>query len=158
MKKTHWKKLDNPNYLGAYSLLDGETTEVTATIQKVVTETVKTSRGDDDCKVMYLKGIKPMILNATNSKTIEALYGTPFIEDWVGKRVIIYVANERIKGEQIDCLRIKNYKPEAVEKKEILPDSKEWNAALEKKVPLEKVKQFYKITNLNAKEYQTKLI
>jgi len=37
-KKTHWRKLDNPNYLGAYSLLDGQTKELTVTIEKVVVE------------------------------------------------------------------------------------------------------------------------
>lgn len=118
MKKTHWKKLDNPNYLGAYSLLDGETTEINATIEKVVTETVKSERGDDDCRVAYLKGMKPMILNTTNSKVIESIANSPYIEDWQGLTITIYVDNILFRGEKMDALRVKRYykKPEPTKK------------------------------------------
>lgn len=107
-EKTHWKKLNNPNYLGAYSLLDGsKEPKITAKITKVITEGVKNAKGTEQCRVMYLEGYKPMILNSTNSKTIEKIYNTPYIEDWVGKMVTIYVARIKAFGEYVDALRIK---------------------------------------------------
>lgn len=110
-KKTHWRKLDNPNYLGAYSLLDGQTKSITVTIEKVVLEDVKNAQGSESCKVAYLKGQKPMILNATNCKAIESVHGTPFIDDWAGKDIVLYVAKIKAFGEQIDALRVKREKP-----------------------------------------------
>lgn len=36
MSKTHWKKLTNPNYLGAYSIDDGK--DIVLTIKNVANE------------------------------------------------------------------------------------------------------------------------
>lgn len=127
--KTHWKKLDNPNYLGAYSLMDGETKELTLTIKQVVTEEVKTDRGSDMCRVVhFVEKQKPMILNTTNSKTIEGIYETPYIEDWKGKKVTIFVAKIKAFGEQLDALRIRKTKPALPELK---PDTEKWGGALQ---------------------------
>jgi len=114
MKKTHWKKLDNPDYLGAYSLMDGETTELTATIEKVIVEGVKSDRGTENCKVAYLKGHKPMILNVTNCKVIQSIFDSPFIEDWKGKDITIYVDKVKAFGEVMDCLRIRKIDNNAI--------------------------------------------
>ena len=131
MTKTHWKKLDNPNYLGAYSLMDGQQKELTATIEKVVVEDVKNERGTESCKVMYLKGHKPMILNTTNSRIIEQIYDTPYIEDWSGKVITIYIARIKAFGDMIDCLRIRKEKPKAKAKPDLLPtDQKNWDKVL----------------------------
>ena len=92
--KTHWKRLDNPNYLGAYSLMDGSNKhELVAQITKVVIEEVKNDRGSEQLKVMHLNGHKPMILNATNSKTLEKLFNSPYIEDWkeIAEDIIEYI-------------------------------------------------------------------
>ena len=101
-KKTHWKKLDNPNYIGAYSLMDGEVKDLTVIIEKVITEEVKSDRGKEVCKVAYLKGQKPLILNATNSKIIQSIYDTPYIEDWKGKEITLYVARIKAFGDEIE--------------------------------------------------------
>ena len=105
--KTHWKKLDNPNYFGAYSILDGVTKEITATIEKVVIESVKSDRGNEDCKIAYLKGQKPLILNATNCKIIAKLLGTPFIEEWSGQDITLHVESIKAFGETMDAVRVK---------------------------------------------------
>ena len=128
MKKTHWKKLDNPNYLGAYSLIDGETKEMTFTIEKVILQ--KAGKNDDECKVAYLKDSKPMILNTTNCKVIEKIYNTPFIEDWAGKELILYIAKIKAFGEDnVEALRIKQVKPELPE---LLPTNKKnWDKVLQ---------------------------
>ena len=129
--KTHWKKLDNPNYLGAYSLMDGEIKDLTVIIEKVITEEVKTDRGKEVCKVAYLKGHKPMILNATNSKTIQKIYDTPYIEDWKGKEITLYVAKIKAFGDEIECLRIRSTKPKSKILPELLPtDLVNWSNAV----------------------------
>jgi hypothetical protein len=52
-----------------------------------------------------------MILNATNMKMIAAVLGSKFIEDWIGKSVIIKVLQERNFGEVMDVVRVINRKP-----------------------------------------------
>lgn len=130
--KTHWRKQDNPNYLGAYSLMDGQTKDLTVTIEKVVKEDVKNERGSEPCRVAYLKDSKPLILNTTNSKIIEKIYGTPYIEDWKGKEITLYVAKIKAFGDEIECLRIRNTEPKAKKLKELLPtDTKNWNNVIQ---------------------------
>lgn len=126
--KTHWKKLDNPNYLGAYSLMDGSNEELVVTIEKVIVEEVKTERGSDFCKVAYMKGQKPLILNATNCKTITKMVGSPYVEDWVGQQITLYVANLKIKKEWMDVIRVRSKKP-VTTLPELTPDHAKWDAA-----------------------------
>ena len=126
MSKTHWKISDNPNYLGAYSLLGNGDEQLTTIIEKVVSEKVKTAQGEESCRVVYLKGSKPMILNTTNAKVIEKIHNSPFIEDWVGKSITIYVERIRAFGESMDALRIRAVKPK-VELPVLKEGSAEWN-------------------------------
>jgi hypothetical protein len=103
--KTHWKRLMNPDYIGAYWLPEGE--DVTVTIDFVVREIITGTGGKkEECTVAHLKGVKPFILNATNSKTIAKLYG-PYIEDWAGKRITLYASTTKMAGDTVECLRIR---------------------------------------------------
>lgn len=103
--KTHWKKLTDPRYIGAYSLPNGE--DLTVTIEEVKRETITMMGGKkEDHSIMYLKGHKPMILNATNSKSIHKLYG-PFVEDWAGKPITLFASTAKMSGELVECLRIR---------------------------------------------------
>jgi hypothetical protein len=109
-KVTHWKKLTNPNYIGAYDLQPGQ--EVKITIKSVAKELVKGSDGkEESCIVAKLEGTqKPMILNKTNCKIIAKLLDTPYIEEWTGRSIIIYPAKVKAFGEMVDALRVKNQK------------------------------------------------
>ena len=110
--KTHWKKLINPNYLGAYSLEEGE--DLTVKIDFVqVEEIIGTGGKKDTGSVMHLVNQKPMILNSTNSKTIAKLYG-PYIEDWQGKLITLFASTTKMAGETVECLRIR---PKVAERK-----------------------------------------
>lgn len=111
-EKTHWKRLINPDYIGAYAIPEGE--DLTVKIDFVQVEEVTGSQGKKDvCSVMHLVGEKPMILNVTNSKTIAKLYG-PYIEDWRGKLITLYASTTRLAGETVECLRIR---PQVAERK-----------------------------------------
>ena len=56
--------------------------------------------------------LKPMILNVTNFKTVEALYGDT--DGWVSKKVTLYVTEVNWKGEMVPALRIRKEVPEPV--------------------------------------------
>lgn len=105
-EKTHWKQLVNPNYLGVYSLPDGQ--DMTITIESVKREMVVQAGGKkEECTIAKIIGNKPMILNRTNCKTISKLYDSPYIEDWVNKQITIYASTTKLAGEVVECLRVR---------------------------------------------------
>lgn len=115
MAQTHWKKLANPNYLGAYSIEDGK--DLVLTVRKVVQETVIGADGKkEDCIVCYWQeNQKPMILNSTNCKMIQKLLDTPYIEQWAGHRLQIGTEKVRAFGDVVDALRVRKKLPAASE-------------------------------------------
>jgi hypothetical protein len=123
-EKTHWKKLVDPRYIGAYALPNGD--DLTVTIERVQLETVTMMGGKkEDHTICYLKGQKPMILNVTNSKSIHKLYG-PYIEDWAGKQITLFASTAKMGGELVECLRIRPSVP--TKKRQAIADSRFKNA------------------------------
>jgi hypothetical protein len=123
---THWKQLTNPDYIGAYSLQPGE--ERTVEIISVSRQQVTGADGKkEECTVAILKNEKPFILNSTNCKTLTKLYGTPYIEQWQGKHIIIYAAKIKAFGEEMEALRIKPVKPSLPE---LNPSHPKWKDAV----------------------------
>uniref|UniRef100_UPI0033428957 hypothetical protein n=1 Tax=Castellaniella defragrans TaxID=75697 RepID=UPI0033428957 len=120
MSKTHWKTLINPDYLGAYSIPEGE--DLTVVIDYVRSEEITGTNGKKEvCSVAHIKGNKPWILNMTNQKTIARLYG-PYIEDWQGKAVTLYASTTKLAGEAVECIRVR---PKVVSrKKDAIPDER----------------------------------
>ena len=108
---THWKKLTNPNYLGAYSIENGQ--DLILTIKYVQEEKVNGPDGKkDDCVVCHFsENVKPMILNATNMKTITKLYKTPYIEEWTGKKIQIGIEKVKAFGDVVEALRVRKVVP-----------------------------------------------
>lgn len=113
--KTHWKNLANYNYLGAYSLADGEGVEsIIVTIKEVKVEEVTGPNGKkDNCVVAYFEEknvsgveIKPMIFNKTNCKVLQKMY-SPYIEDWEGKRIEVYATEVKYQRDLVPALRVK---------------------------------------------------
>ena len=106
--KTHFKKLRNPSYIGSYELMVGtNSVELNVTIERAVKEMVQNGDKKEEAMVIYLKGHKPMIVNSTNAKNISKALNSPYIEDWVGKDITLYVAKIRAFGENVDALRVK---------------------------------------------------
>lgn len=107
---THWKKLANPEYLGAYAFEPGE--EKIVTIRSVGRESVTGSGGKkEDCTVIRLYDEKPMIVNTTNAKAIQKLLDTPYIEEWAGKSIILKTMKVQAFGETTDAVRVKPQLP-----------------------------------------------
>lgn len=115
MSKTHWKKTMNPDYLGAYALEPGQ--EMILTIKHIQEETVTGPDGKkEQCSVIhFVERVKPMILNATNAKAIAKVIGSPYIEDWYGRKIQVYSATVRAFGEMVDALRVRDFAPRDAE-------------------------------------------
>lgn len=148
-KKTHWKKLTNPNYLGTYAFQPNE--EKVLTIKNVRQEEVTSpDGGEEKCTVVYFKeDVKPLILNVTNAKQIERIYDTPYIEDWPGKLIKVYVAdNIKAFGETVSGLRIRPEVPKK-EKEELTPSHHKWAGAVEAlakdETTIQTIKKHYKL-------------
>jgi len=163
-EKTHWKKLVNPNYMGAYSM-PSDGSDVILTIDRVVNEPIKGEKGrEDHVLVCYFKEktfswsnepSKPMILNRTNSKTITNIYKTPYIEDWIGKKIQVFTDVVDMKGDKVDGLRIRLKVP-TTEKPTLQVNTAAFKQALDyikKGGKIEKIEEKYILTE----EIKTKL-
>ena len=109
---THWKKLTNPDYLGAYALEPGQ--DLIVTIKSVANEVVTGTDGKKEtCSVMhFMENVKPLVLNATNSKTITKLLKTPYIEQWSGRKIQLYVETGiKAFGDIVDAIRVRPFLP-----------------------------------------------
>lgn len=113
MAKTHWKKLHDYNYLGAY-MMPEDGTDIILTIKDVKQELVTGTDGKKDkCTIITFTeaNTKPLIANATNCKAIQKLTGSAFIEDWKGNKIQLYVAQVNAFGDVTDAIRIRDFKP-----------------------------------------------
>lgn len=145
--KTHWKKLTDPNYLGAYDFQPNEKRVVT--IKEVSQSTIKGQDGkEEDCIVCQFTEGKPMILNVTNCKAIAKAHGTDYIEDWTGLEVTLFVANIYAFGSNVDALRIEQTIPKG--KPELSDDrfKKALTALKSGKVTIESIKTDYVLNDL----------
>lgn len=127
MSKTHWKKLHNPNYLGAYALEPGK--DLTVKIKDVRQENVTGPNGTEECLVLHLYEQKPLILNVTNSKAIAQALQSNYIEDWAGQHIALYIATVSAFGQTVDAVRVRPVAPRI--EKPTLPE-KRFAAMIEK--------------------------
>lgn len=146
---THWKKLTNPDYIGAYSLQPNEQRVVK--ILAVCRQKVKGTDGKEtECTVAKLENEKPLILNKTNCKTITKVAGSPFIENWAGLKVIIHAEPVKAFGDIVDALRVLPLVPILPE---LHPTSPKWDGAIsalkEGKTTMEAIEKGYKLSKEN---------
>lgn len=90
--KTHWKSIaDKSEYLGKQHI--DPDNDLIVTIHSVEEAETFNGRKRDVSRVMYFEepDVRPMILNSTNGTTISNIYGTPYTQDWVGKKIAIYL-------------------------------------------------------------------
>ena len=130
--KTHYRKAFDSPYLSSADIVE----PTVLTVSHVVLATDQTKKTKDQFNTAYFvekeirsgEKLKPMILNASNSKTMKAITGTPYIDDWKQVRITVYVDhNVRFGKETVEGLRIS---PHAPEKKILTPENKKaWEAA-----------------------------
>ena len=132
-QKTHWKKLFNYDYMGCYSLDDYDS-EPILTIKSIeLKEITNTGGKKETCPVVEWKEKeKPFILNKTNAKILTTVYGTPYKEDWIGKRVQLYSKSgvRSVDGGTTDGLRIRDFIPKSTAEADKTKLQKEIRVAL----------------------------
>ena len=110
MSKTHWKKFHDPDFIGAYAFQPNE--RKVLTIKAASQEAVKNHKGTEQCLVVHFQeDEKPLICNVTNSKAIERVAGSAYIEDWRGIAIELFVTIVSAFGEQVEAVRVKPTKP-----------------------------------------------
>lgn len=134
-EKTHYRKAFNSPYLSSADIV-GPTV---LTIHRVTLEGDQTKKTKDSFNTAHFKEkflrpgepLKPMILNACNSKVMKELSGSPFIDDWQDIAVTIYVdSNVRFGRDTVEGLRI-SPQPPATTKPVVTPENvKMWNGAI----------------------------
>jgi hypothetical protein len=133
-EKTHYRKAFDSPYLSSADIVE----PTVLTVKFVRFEPDRTKKTKDSFNTAHFveqelrKGekLKPMILNASNSKTMKALTGSPFLEDWVNVRITVYVDhNVRFGKETVEGLRISPHAPEARRKTLTPAATRQWESA-----------------------------
>jgi len=121
--KTHIDKLRNPNYLGGWDLQDenGKTNDVIVTIKEVKSEFVFNQKAqiEEPVLTVFFNECKPIILNATNRKTLKKVTDTSYIEEMAGKRIQLTTKRIKAFGEFHDAIRIVKSAPTVIEKVDV---------------------------------------
>lgn len=108
MSKTHWKKLGDPNFLGGYDFDEGEVKTLTiAGVENKEAFNPGDKKKETVRACIFKENVKPLILNATNSKTLSRLYKSDYIEDWIGRKFNIHFdPTVKVGREVVGGLRI----------------------------------------------------
>lgn len=132
--KTHYRKAFDSPYLSSADIVE----PTVLTVNHVRLEADRTKKTKDVFNTAYFvekeirpgEKLKPMILNATNSKTMKGLAGSAFIDDWNGIRITVYVDGAvRFGKETVEGLRISPVSPV---KRALTPEKKKaWENAKE---------------------------
>ncbi len=133
--KTHYRKAFKSPYLSSADIV-GPTV---LTVKNVVLSGDQTKKSKDQFNTAYFveshlrpgEVLKPMILNAVNSRTMYALTGSHFIDDWCNVPVTIYVdSNVRFGRDTVEGLRISNVPP-VIQRPVVTRDNaKQWGHAI----------------------------
>ena len=132
--KTHYRKAFNSPYLSSGDIVE----PVVLTISHVTLELDRTKKTTDKFNTAYFvekeirhgEALKPMILNAGNSRTMKDLAGSAFIDDWQGILVTIYVdTHVKFGRDMVEGLRISTERPRLT-KEELQPGTPAWGNAI----------------------------
>lgn len=132
-EKTHYRKAFNSPYLSSADIVE----PTVLTIKHVRLEADKTKKTKDYFNTAYFvepeirqgETLKPMILNAHNSRMLKGLTESPFIDDWQNVSVTVYVDhNVRFGRDTVEGLRISPEKPNI--RKELQPGTNQWENAI----------------------------
>lgn len=156
MEKTHYRKLRNPNFIGSYELMTGgEPKDMVVEIVSASKDVVQNGDKKEEAMVIKLKNQKPFIVNSTNAKSIAKALGSPYVEDWSGKLITLYVAKIRAFGETVDALRVRPEAPKAPTLPDLNPKHPKWDGAVkavkEGKTTIEAIRKQYSLNDENEK-------
>lgn len=138
--KTHYRKVFKSDHLGVADLEDfiEEGKKLIFNIKEVKQEigVVVAGRKGNHNIAYFKESIKPLVLNATNSKVVKSFNfipktkkPSPFVEDWSNTIIELYIdANVKMKGEIVGGVRIRPKQPITV-LPTLTPDHSRWEEA-----------------------------
>lgn len=112
MEKTHFRKVYKSDHLGVADLedfLEAKTPTVFTVAQVKQEYNVAVAGRKGNYNIAYFQEkVKPLVLNAGNSRIMKKLAGgSPFVEDWCNIRIRLYIdKNVKMKGEIVGGVRI----------------------------------------------------
>ena len=134
--KTHYRKAFNSPYLSSADIVE----PTNLTILNVKLEADQTHKTKDSFNTAYFveqeirpgEKLKPMILNAINSRAMKDLAGSHYIDDWNNISVTIFVdSNVRFGRDTVEGLRISTVPPNLI-KPDLTPDDvPKWTRAID---------------------------
>lgn len=132
--KTHYRKVFKSDHLAQADLEDlqenGSNLIFTIAYVKQEIQVAVAGRKGNHNIAYFQEKIKPMVLNATNSKTLKGFIGgSPFVEDWKDMKVQLFIdPSVRMKGETVGGVRIHPNQPAS--RQQITPEGKNgWKKA-----------------------------
>lgn len=127
MSKTHFKKAFNTPYLGSQNLPDYK--DINLIIERVELRESKGLKENSKFNIAYFTdvNVKPMLLNAGNSKIVSKLADSPYIEDWINIEVTITVKKVKAFGDHHDALRIREVTRKTSNLPTLNESSKKWD-------------------------------
>lgn len=106
-KITHYKQMRNSIYLGHWDLPQGR--DFTLKIREVLEDTVydRRTNGNKDVYVLtFHNAEKRLILNETNKAAVASHHGAN-PHEWPEKEIQLYRTTDRVRREQVECIRIR---------------------------------------------------
>lgn len=157
-EKTHYRKVFKSDHLGVADLEEfiEEGRPLVFTIKEVKQEyniSVAGRKGNHNI-AYFIESIKPLVLNATNSKIIKSFNnGSPFVEDWKHTTLELYIdSGVTMKGEKVGGVRIKPVQPQLKKERPIFTESN-FEKAKQAGATIEKIKSVYQISDELIKKY-----
>jgi len=101
-----WRKCFDFRFISGEDMTAGK--DITMTIKAVIKE--KVQRGDVVTALTFQETEKMMAVNKTNARTISAVVGSPMVEHWPGKKIILQQKKVAAFGGEHLCIRVKMQK------------------------------------------------
>jgi hypothetical protein len=133
--KTHYRRVFKSDHLGVADIEDfieaGSNLIFTITHVRQEFDVMVAGRKGNFNIAYFKEKIKPLVLNATNSKIMRQFSnGSSFVEDWKNITVQLYIdPTAKLKGEIVGGVRINPNKPRAVKKEITKNNQKAWENA-----------------------------
>lgn len=109
----YFLKQDSP-YLGEWDFVNGQ--DMVLTIKEVTTGMIvgEKGRATQGMVIQFQERVKPLFCNITNAKIIERIYKTRFVDEWVGKKIQLYVDENITFGRTtVRGIRVRDYVPKS---------------------------------------------
>ena len=157
-QKDHYRNVFKSDHLGSADLEDfiEQGKPLVFTIKHVIQEKqAKVAGKKIDANIAYfVEPIKPMVLNATNSKQIKLFTGSPFVQDWVNVLIELYVdENVQMKGVTTSGVRIRPIQPKVQSKTKPAFTEANFEKAKLANATREQIEKVYTITDEVYEKY-----